>query len=260
LSLRLYEQNLLDKAHSLLVPKEIKQPRKRKALEHPLFVLDTVAEESYRCDGNLRKHKIQNVELNNKVQEWLCNGQTVIKKEKVVIYSQLFLDEYDLLFRATPNHQGTGKWDDWVLVNFIDSSERSICYPFKNLGFIQKDDCTGPICFGQSPAEIEISSHGLFEHWHLESRQHGVVGDNQRQPVHRFVELDSIKGPCLCIQLSEVTEKNAPLIVGRDPNDEFTRKVVLVKDRQDEWPELFLTGMDRIITNKGKRKKKRRKR
>ena len=73
------------------------------------------------------------------------------------------------------------------------------------------------------------------------------------------MELKSIKGPCLCIQLSEITKKNVQVVVGHDPNDEFTRNVVLIKDCQDEWPELFLTGMDRIITNKGKRKKKRRK-
>jgi hypothetical protein len=85
--------------------------------------------------------------------------------------------------------------------SFIDSKEELLHYPFKILGFVDKDDHSGPVCFGQmcamqSTKEKKKSALGLFEHWHLEQRP------NSEEPVYRFVEIDSIINPCLAFQLT----------------------------------------------------------
>jgi hypothetical protein len=152
------------------------------------------------------------------------------------VYSQLFLEDYNhLTFRAAPNYLGTGPWYDWVLISFIDSKERSVHYPYKILGFVEKDDHSGPLCFGQmcamqSAKEKKESSHGLFEHWHLEQKT------NSEEPVFRFVEIDSIINPCLAFQLPDRA------LTYRDPSLELSKHVIVVKDRQKEWPRIFLNG------------------
>jgi hypothetical protein len=164
------------------------------------------------------------------------------------IFAQIFLEDYDnLSFRATPDYLGTGPWYDWVLVSFINSNEQSLHYPFKILGFVEKDDKSGPICFGQmcamqSEKERLKSCMGLFEHWHLEQRP------NSNVPIFRFVEINSIINSCLAFQLTNGALKE-------DQSSELSKQVIVVKDRQKEWPKLFLTGINDSQEKKKKRKR-----
>jgi hypothetical protein len=228
LASRLYEQMLINKAHTVLVPTKRKEKKQRNMLELPTFAIRRREGISYRVNGSLKKHRKQNIELDSRIVDWFCGHQNkVVVRAGVVVYAQLFLEEYNnLTFRATPDYLGTGPWYDWVLVSFIDSNEQSLHYPFKILGFVDKDDHSGPICFGQmcsmqSQKEKQDSSLGLFEHWHLEQRT------SSDDPVFRFVEIDSIINPCLGFQLSLGSLKH----------------VIIVKDRQKEWPSIFLKGI-----------------
>jgi hypothetical protein len=73
----------------------------------------------------------------------------VANRDGVYVFARMFLAKYgDLTFRASPDYLGTGPWYDWVLVDFIDSNDCRLQYPFKILGFVQKDDKLGPVCFG----------------------------------------------------------------------------------------------------------------
>ena len=259
LSLRLYEQNLLDKANSLLVPSKIPTKDGRGPLEHPLFVVDRIKEESFQCNGKYKRRKDQNLVMDITVQHWLCSEQTIIQKESVVVYSQLYLEEHDLLFRSTPNHRNSGAWYDWVLVDYLDSSDEHIQYPFKILGFLDNDDGSGPICYGcmcasQSVVEKQRSKLGIFEHWHLELRA------GTRDLVYRFVDINTISRACLVIQLtknSQLDNSNSALDDDGsefgDQNGTFTNKIIVVKDRKTEWPRLFLTGMNRVNNRKRNR-------
>jgi hypothetical protein len=244
LASRLYEQMLINKAHSVLVPKKLKPQKARKVLELPNFAIRLISGRSYRVNSKLKKHRKQNMELDSRIVDWFCGPHNrEITRPGVIVYSQLFLADYDnLTLRATPDYLGTGPWYDWVLVSFIDSNERSLHYPFKILGFVHKDDGSGPLCFGQmcsiqSVKEKGDSSSGLFEHWHLEQRA------NTGEPVYRFVEIDSIISPCLGFQLPV-----RALTMGH-PSTELSKHVIIVKDRQKEWPQIFVKGI-------GKRKKK----
>jgi hypothetical protein len=237
LASRLYEQMLINKAHSVLVPTRRKEKKPRKILELPTFAILRKKGKSFRVNGQLKKHRKQNIELDSRIVDWFCGSQNkLILREGVFVYSQLFLEDYNhLTFRATPNYLGTGPWYDWVLISFIDSKERSVHYPYKILGFVEKDDHSGPLCFGQmcamqSAKEKKESSHGLFEHWHLEQKT------NSEEPVFRFVEIDSIINPCLAFQLPDRA------LTYRDPSLELSKHVIVVKDRQKEWPRIFLNG------------------
>jgi hypothetical protein len=170
LASRLYEQMLISKAHSVLVPKKTNHNKPRKKLELPTFTIMRKTGESYRVNSSLKKHRTQNIELNSRIVDWFCGKHNkVIARSGVVVYSQLFLEDYDnLSFRATLDYLGTGPWYDWVLVSFVDSSEQWLHYPFKILGFVELDDHSGPICFGhmcamQTEKEKDDSSLGLFE-------------------------------------------------------------------------------------------------
>jgi hypothetical protein len=72
LGTRLYEQTLLDKAYSVLVPISKKKPKGRALLEVPTFAILTQSKRSFRIDGHKRKHKNQNIELNQKLLQWFC--------------------------------------------------------------------------------------------------------------------------------------------------------------------------------------------
>jgi hypothetical protein len=237
LASRLYEQMLINKAYSILVPTRRPKKKPRNKLELPNFAIVLKKGRSYRVNSQLKKHKTQNIELDSRIVDWFCGNQNkLILREGVIVYSQLYLEDYnDLTFRATPNYLGTGPWYDWVLVSFIDSKEQSVHYPFKILGFVDKDDHSSPVCFGQmcamqSAKERKDSSHGLFEHWHLEQKP------NSEDPVYRFVEIDSIINPCLSFQLP------ARAMTRGDPSPELSKHVIVVKDRQKEWPSIFLNG------------------
>jgi hypothetical protein len=237
---RLYEQTLLDKAYSVLVPHHKKQSKGRALLELPTFAIQTALKSSFRIDGHMKKHKNQNIDLDLDFLQWFGGKQNkVANRPGVIVFARLFLQEFDgLTFRASPDYLGTGPWYDWVLVVFLDSSEQQIYYPYKIKGFVEKDDGSGPTCFGQMCAmqtknEKETSAVGLFEHWHLETRP------NSTDPVYRFVEIDSIADPCLAFQLTtnSMDEKN--------PSTDFTNRVIVVKDRQKLWPGIFMKGIGR---------------
>jgi len=178
------------------------------------------------------------MELDSRIVDWFCGiHNNVITRSGVVVYSQLFLSEFNnLTFRATPDYLGTGPWYDWVLVSYVDSNEMSVNYPFKILGFVEKDDKSGPICFGkmrgmQTQREKFDSSVGLFKHWHLERQPHSD------QPVYRFVAIDSIIDPCRTFQFTTLALNRL------GSSTELTKHVLVVKGRQQEWPSIFLNGI-----------------
>jgi hypothetical protein len=255
LGYRLYEQTLIDKAYSVLVPNQGNKPSTRSELELPTFAINFQTKTSFRINGKFKKHKNQNIELGNDLIEWFCGPQNKVANRKgIYVFARMFLAEYgDLTFRASPDYLGTGPWYDWVLVDFIDSNDRRLHYPFKILGFVQKDDKSGPVCFGQmgsmqSANEKHDSSIGLFEHWHLEVRH--TTG----QPVFRFVEIDSILEHCLAFQLTENS------IDAKSTSTIFTKRVLIVKNRQKVWPEIFLHGIGKkkqVKKTTRKRKKRR---
>jgi hypothetical protein len=57
--------------------------------------------------------------------------------------------------------------------------------------------------------------------------------------MYRFVEVDSIADPCLAFQLT------ANSIDEQNPSNDFTNRVIVVKDRQKLWPGIFLKGIGR---------------
>jgi hypothetical protein len=59
----LYEQTLIDKAYSVLVPRKLEVQKIRSVLELPTFAINYVTKTSFRCNGKLTKHKRQNIEL-----------------------------------------------------------------------------------------------------------------------------------------------------------------------------------------------------
>ena len=153
LATRLYEQTLIDKAYSVVVPLSSSLPqRKRCVLEVPNFAIDTLRKSSFRINSAFKRHKFQNIELDAKLINWFCSKQNkVIKRQGVNVYSRLFLETFNnLTFRASPDYLGTGPWYDWVLVQFVDDHDNELHYAFKIMGFVNKDDGgSGPICFGQ---------------------------------------------------------------------------------------------------------------
>jgi hypothetical protein len=245
LASRLYEQMLVNKAYSVLVPTRRPEKKPRNMLELPTFGIRRNKGDSFRVNGLLKKHRKQNIELDSRIVDWFCGNQNkLVLRNGIIVYSQLYLEEYNhLTFRATPNYLGTGPWYDWVLVSFINSKEEAVHYPFKILGFVEKDDgspvCFGQMCAMQSVKEKKESSNGLFEHWHLEQKT------NSEEPVYRFVEIDSIINPCLSFQLAALA------VTYRDPSLELSKHVIVVKDRQKEWPRIFVEG-----PRKRKKKKK----
>ncbi len=82
----------------------------------------------------------------------------------------------------------------------------------------------------QTEIQIEASSTRLFEHWHLE------VSSSTGDPVYQFVEINLILGHSLTFQLT----KNS--LDPKKLSTEFTKVVIVVKDRQTIWPQLFLDG------------------
>ena len=128
---------------------------------------------------------------------------------------------------------GLALWYDWVLVRFLDTNEHELHYPHKILGFMEKDDQSGPICFGQMCAmqmdrKKQDSSTGLFKHWHVEQKP------NSADPLFWFVKIDSIINACLSFLFTFAALKN------NDQCQEMSKHVIIVKDRHKEWPELFL--------------------
>ena len=96
--------------------------------------------------------------------------------------------------------------------------------------------------------QIEASSTGLFEHWHLE------VSSSTGDPVYQFVEIDSIIGHSLTFQLTENS------LDPKKVSTEFTKVVIVVKDRQTIWPQIFLDGIGekkQKQTSSASRKKRR---
>jgi hypothetical protein len=261
ISKRLYEQTLLDKACSILIPSVDRPNKIRAPLEVPLFYIDRDARICFHCDRRFKKRKKQELALSLDIEDWIIGEQTQIKSNTVVIYSQLFLEEQDQLFRATPNFRNTGSWYDWVLVNYVNSSQALVQYPFKILGFVSQDDGLGPICFGQMCAsqnvgETQKTRRGLFEHWHLETKP------GTQKAVYRFVEIDTIISTCLVIQLSENSfhdSNHADMFPDMfyDSNISFTNKVIVVKDRRTVWPKVFLTGLVRLRKTKQRKRQKR---
>jgi hypothetical protein len=239
---RLYEQTLIDKAHSILVPKLSCASRTRKVLELPTFAITTATKNSFRVNWKLQEHKVQNIELNPHLLDWFCSKQNkVASREGVLVYSRMFLEDFGLTFRASPDYLGTGPWYDWILVEYLDSNEQKLHYPFKIMGFVDKDDGTGPICFGQmcstqNKKEKEESTLGLFEQWHLETKPSSGL------PVFRFVEVNTIIEHCLAFQIPE------SCIDVKYMGTDLTNKIIVVKNRHTIWPEIFLRGI-------GKRKK-----
>ena len=254
ISKRLYEQTLLDKATSILVPRYEATVKLRAPLEYAKFVIDRQDGSCFQCNGKLKKHKKQELVLRLDIQDWLVNKQTQITRNTVVVYSQLYLKGQDIMFRASPNFRKTGAWYDWVLVNFISSAEEVVQYPFKILGFVAKDNEVGQLCFGQmcstqNASELQRSRIGLFEHWHLETRTGSQEG------VYRFVELNTIESSCLAIQLSAnsfntLIRSNDTTNMFHDFNLEFSNKVIIVKDRKTVWPKIFLNGLKRLKKHK----------
>jgi hypothetical protein len=261
LSSRLYEQTLVNKAHSVLVPRKLIKPKARSVLEMPTFALSRKKKQSWRVDSSLKPHKKQNIELGQGIVDWFVGKHNkVVKRSGVIVYAQLYLEEYgQQTFRATPNYMGTGPWYDWVLVVYLDSNDRRLHYPFKILGFVEKDDKSGPICFGQmcstqTETERRASKGGLFEHWHLEHKSNQEV-DRPTIPIYRFVEVETILDPCLAFQLSPIS------VDSNDRNPQLSNHVVLVKDRHKEWPQIFIDGIEKPEKRRRagtSRKKKRR--
>ena len=257
----MYEQTLLDKASSILIPSYDAATKTRAPLEVPLFYIDRQADICFHCDRLFKKRKKQELALSLDIEDWIIREQTQIKSPTLVIYSQLYLEEQDQLFRATPNFRNTGSWYDWVLVNFLNTAQVLVQYPFKILGFVSQDDGMGPICYGQMCAtqnvgETQKTRRGLFEHWHLETKT------GSQKAVYRFVEIDTIISSCLVIQLSENSfhdSNNADLFPNMfyDSNLSFTNKVIVVKDRRTVWPKVFLTGLERLKKTKQRKRKKR---
>jgi hypothetical protein len=109
LASQLYEQMLINKAFSVLVPMRKKEKKTRNMLELPNFAIRRKTGVSYRVTGQLKKHRKQNIELDSRIVDWFGSTQNkTILCSVVVVYSQLFLEEYNrLTFRATPNYLGT---------------------------------------------------------------------------------------------------------------------------------------------------------
>jgi hypothetical protein len=113
---RLYEQTLLDKAYSVLVPHCKKQSKGRTLLELPTFAIQTALKTSFRINGHMKKHKNQNIDLDHDFLQWFGGKQNkVANRPGVIVFARLFLQEFDgLTFRASPDYLGTGPWFDWV--------------------------------------------------------------------------------------------------------------------------------------------------
>jgi hypothetical protein len=94
------------------------------------------------------------------------------------------------------------------------------------------------MCTTQTENQLEATLTGLFEHWHLE------VSSRTGDPVYQFVEIDSILGHSLTFQLT----KNS--LDPKKVSTEFTKLVIVVKDRQTIWPQIFLNGIGKRNENK----------
>jgi hypothetical protein len=56
---QLYEQTLIDKAYSVLLPNQGNKPSPQLVLELPIFAIDFQAKTSFRINGKFRKQKIR---------------------------------------------------------------------------------------------------------------------------------------------------------------------------------------------------------
>jgi hypothetical protein len=109
---RLYEQMLIDKAYSVLVPTMKDNKKPRRMLEMPNCAIKRSTKNCFWINGRLKKHRHQNIELDSHILDWFCgnHNKVVIRKTNIAMYAQLYLEDYMVTSKERCKVELPAKW------------------------------------------------------------------------------------------------------------------------------------------------------